>query len=104
MKIKRSQERKAKNLQIKQNKVNANEPPGKPDEMDPTKYFENRRNFIIDSEVKNTFNPYPHKFVTNIDGRETMMSIPFFKQKYADIEKGVCLLNGAVCHVYVSLL
>lgn len=51
----------------------------KVEELDPTKYFENRKNWIT-NEIQAGKNPYPHKFhVTN--------TIPKLREKYANITK-----------------
>jgi lysyl-tRNA synthetase class 2 len=49
------------------------------EELDPTKYFENRKNWLL-NEMKEGRNPYPHKFNVTI-------SLPDFIKKYKDITK-----------------
>jgi len=60
------------NKEIKE-KIGGNE------ELDPTKYFENRKNWL-ENEIKNDKNPYPHKF--NITH-----TIPQFRKQFTDITK-----------------
>ena len=49
------------------------------EEIDPTKYFENRKKWILEEMAKGN-NPYPHKFNVTI-------SLPDFISKYKDITK-----------------
>ena len=56
------------------------------EEVDPTKYLENRKNWLSDLK-KNGINPFPHKF-------DAKLSIPEFVKKYSAItEKGKFLEN-----------
>ena len=49
------------------------------EELDPTKYFENRKTFLL-KEIESGKNPFPHKF-------EVTIGLPEFIQKYKDITK-----------------
>ena len=49
------------------------------EELDPTKYFENRKNFLL-KEIEAGKNPFPHKFQVTI-------GLPEFIAKYKDITK-----------------
>lgn len=66
------------------------------EEIDPTKYYENRRELIKLSQKNGDFNPYPHKFQTIIDGNETIISIPQFKKKYDHLDNNVRLTEEIV--------
>ena len=52
---------------------------GGEEELDPTKYFENRKTFLL-KEIEQGKNPFPHKFQVTI-------GLPEFIQKYKDITK-----------------
>ena len=52
---------------------------GGDDELDPTKYFENRKTFLT-KEIEAGKNPFPHKFQVTI-------GLPEFIKKYKDITK-----------------
>ena len=52
---------------------------GDEEELDPTKYFENRKTFLL-KEIEQGKNPFPHKF-------EVTIGLPEFIQKYKDITK-----------------
>ena len=49
------------------------------EELDPTKYFENRKTFLL-KQIEAGENPFPHKF-------EVTISIPEFIKKYTNITK-----------------
>ena len=49
------------------------------EELDPTKYFENRKTFLL-KKMEAGENPFPHKF-------EVTISLPAFIEKYKDITK-----------------
>ena len=49
------------------------------EELDPTKYFENRKNFLV-KKMEEGENPFPHKF-------EVTINLPDFIKKYTDITK-----------------
>ena len=61
----------------KEKKENKNKEPE--EELDPTKYFENRKTFLL-KEIESGKNPFPHKFQVTI-------GLPEFIQKYKDITK-----------------
>ena len=62
---------------------------GKPEEeLDPTKYFENRKNYLL-KEIESGKNPFPHKFQVTI-------SLPEFIKKYKDITKKGEFLDDVV--------
>ena len=52
---------------------------GGEEELDPTKYFENRKAFLL-KEIESGKNPFPHKF-------EVSIGLPEFIAKYKDITK-----------------
>ena len=56
------------------------------EELDPTKYYENRKNWILSEKAKGN-NPYPHKFKVTI-------SLPAFIKKYESITKKGEWLSG----------
>ena len=49
------------------------------EELDPTKYFENRKTYLL-KKIEAGENPFPHKF-------EVTITLPEFIKKYADITK-----------------
>ena len=49
------------------------------EELDPTKYFENRKTYLI-KKMEAGENPFPHKFEVSIE-------LPEFVKKYKDITK-----------------
>ena len=62
---------------------------GKPEEeLDPTKYFENRKNYLL-KEIESGKNPFPHKFQVTI-------SLPDFIKKYKGITKKGEFLDDVV--------
>ena len=85
MKMKQKAENEEKKKKEKKEKENLNpekkskKKEGEEEELDPTKYFENRKNWII-SELQKGNHPYPHKFNVTI-------SLPDFIAKYKDITK-----------------
>ena len=54
-------------------------PKGGEEELDPTKYFENRKAYLL-KEIESGKNPFPHKF-------EVTIGLPEFIKKYKDITK-----------------
>ena len=49
------------------------------EELDPTKYFENRKTYLV-KKMESGENPFPHKF-------EVSIGLPEFVKKYKDITK-----------------
>ena len=76
-KAKKEQEKKAKGQDGGQNESKKKK--GQEEELDPTKYFENRKAFLT-KEIEQGKNPFPHKFQVTI-------SLPEFIKKYKDITK-----------------
>lgn len=66
------------------------------EDLDPTKYYQNRRDAMMAADKNGPFKPYPHKFNTTINGKETMMSIPEFREKYANLATGESLAGTTV--------
>ena len=60
------------------------------EELDPTKYKENRMKAMLEMEASGSMNPWPHKW-------QQTMRVPEFKEKYAGLE------NGASSEDMVSL-
>mmetsp|Transcript_21637 Transcript_21637/g.22509 ORF Transcript_21637/g.22509 Transcript_21637/m.22509 type:complete len:625 (-) Transcript_21637:87-1961(-) len=90
-KEKKQKEEKDKKEQAKKDKELQNPPKKKKqvEELDPTKYFENRKAWI-ENEMKEGKNPYPHKFHVSI-------TMPELKKKYFSItKKGEFLENEEV--------
>ena len=73
-KKKAEKEAKAKEEDTQQKKKKNEE-----EELDPTKYFENRKNFLV-KKMEEGENPFPHKF-------EVTINLPDFIKKYTDITK-----------------
>lgn len=74
----KEEEKKQKEEEKKLKEDSTNKKP-KTEELDPTKYFENRRDWII-SETKQGNELFPHKFNVSI-------TLPELKKKYYDITK-----------------
>jgi len=54
---------------------------GAEEELDPTKYKENRMKALLDMEASHTLNPWPHKW-------QQTMRIPEYIEKYSFLENG----------------
>lgn len=52
------------------------------EELDPSKYFENRKTQLAQLTKEHGLNPWPHKF-------DVTMTVPEFHAKYAHLESGV---------------
>jgi len=83
-KMRKKEEEQAKKKAEKEAKAQeaGNEPKKKKndeEELDPTKYFENRKTYLL-KKMEAGENPFPHKF-------EVTISLPEFIKKYTDITK-----------------
>ena len=76
-KKKEKEEKEKKEKEGGEKKPNKNK--GGEEELDPTKYFENRKAFLL-KEIESGKNPFPHKF-------EVTIGLPEFIAKYKDITK-----------------
>ena len=76
---KKKKEKEAKGAKAQEGEGNKPKKNKDDDEVDPTKYFENRKAFLL-KEIEAGKNPFPHKFNVTI-------GLPEFIQKYKDITK-----------------
>lgn len=91
---KQKAEKEAKKLEQAKNKPNTNTNNNKKlqaeEEKDPTKYFENRKDFLM-NQIKNNNNPFPHKFKVNISNKD-------LKDKYlSNTKRGEFIENEEFC-------
>jgi lysyl-tRNA synthetase class 2 len=95
--LKRAEEKKKKEEEKEAKKKEAakTQPAGKKkkdeEELDPTKYLENRKKWIIDQK-QNGINPYPHKF-------EVSIRLPEFVKKYQGVTKKGEFIDGELVSV-----
>lgn len=69
------------------------------EEINPNEFFENRVAMVQEMR-KNGENPYPHKFDTNLDGRDISVSLPQFLETYSNIISDVQLIHSYITATY----